>query len=91
MNDQSKQYQQLIAKSWADEDFKNQLLADPVTVLKAEGMELPEGVTVNAVEDSAQSLTLVIPAKPESLSDNDLGDVSGGRVCAGGMCVLTCF
>ncbi len=81
MNEQAKQYQQLIAKSWADDDFKSQLLADPAATLKAEGVELPEGVSVSAVEDTADSFTLVIPAKPESLTDEDLGETSAGICC----------
>ncbi len=78
MNDEAKQYQQLIAKSWVDENFKNHLLADPITTLKAEGIEFPEGISVNVVEDTAQSFTLVIPAKPNTLSDEDLGETSAG-------------
>ncbi len=38
MNDQSNQYQQLIAKCWADEAFKQRLLDNPAETLKAEGM-----------------------------------------------------
>ena len=34
MNDQTQQYQQIIAKCWADEAFKQQLIADPVGTLK---------------------------------------------------------
>ena len=86
MNEQTKQYQQIIAKCWADEDFKSQLMADPAAVLKAEGMALPEGVNGNAVEDTAQSVQFLIPAKPDSLSDEDLDNVTGGNGCA-----WTCF
>ncbi len=90
MNEQAKQYQQLIAKSWADEDFKNQLLADPAATMKAEGIKLPEGVSVNAVEDTAQSFTLVVPAKPDNLSDEDLTDTAGGA-CFASVMTLCCI
>ncbi len=86
MNEQTKQYQQIVAKCWANDDFKSQLMADPAAVLKAEGMVLPEGVNVNAVEDTAQSIHFLIPAKPDSLSDEDLDNVTGGDGCA-----WTCF
>ena len=86
MNEQTKQYQQIVAKCWANDDFKSQLMADPAAVLKAEGMVLPEGVNVNAVEDTAQSIHFLIPAKPDSLSDEDLDNVAGGDGCA-----WTCF
>jgi hypothetical protein len=69
MNRQAQQYQQLIAKCWADEAFKQRLLADPAGTLKAEGIEVPTGVRVRAVEDTAQEVTLVIPERPTDLSD----------------------
>ncbi|GAB1394980.1 hypothetical protein MASR1M60_31440 [Rhodocyclaceae bacterium] len=88
MPDQAKQMQQLIAKCWADEAFKQKLLADPAGTLKAEGMAMPEEVTVRVVENTAQEFTLVIPARPSDLSDEELGGASGG-VCGGvhGLCV----
>ena len=81
MNDQSNQYQQLIAKCWADEDFKQRLLNNPAETLKAEGMELPEGVRVQVVENTSQDFTLVIPARPTDLSDEELGGAHGGSSC----------
>jgi len=83
MNDQSNQYQQLIAKCWADEEFKQRLLDNPAETLKAEGMALPEGVRVQVVENSAQDLTLVIPARPTELSDEELGGVDAGYTAPG--------
>lgn len=52
MNDQTTQYQQLIAKAWVDEGFKQRLLSDPVATMKAAGIDVPAGVTFNAVEDT---------------------------------------
>ncbi|NCC36243.1 MAG: NHLP leader peptide family natural product precursor [Chloroflexia bacterium] len=77
MNDQTKQYQQLIAKCWADEAFKQQLLADPAGTLQAEGMAVPEGVTVRVVENTAQDITLVIPPRPAQLSDEQMSVAAG--------------
>lgn len=78
MTEQAKQVQQLIAKCWADEAFKQKLLADPAAALKAEGIEIPPGVTVRAVENTAQQFTLVIPPKQDELSDEALDGVAGG-------------
>ena len=78
MNDQAKQYQQLIAKCWADDAFKQRLLADPAGTLAAEGMAVPEGVTLRVVEDTAQAVTLVIPARPTELTDEALVGSVGG-------------
>ena len=42
--EQGKKMSQFLAKCWADEGFKQKLLADPAAMLKAQGMELPRPV-----------------------------------------------
>lgn len=69
---------QIIAKCWADEGFKRKLLRDPAATLKAEGMELPAGLSVKAMENTDKVFHLVIPAKPTDLSDEELDKVAGG-------------
>lgn len=83
-NDHTQKLSQLIAKTWADEAFKRQLLADPTAVLKAEGLALPSGLTVKVVENTEQLFHLVLPPKPTELSDDSLDRVSGG-IC---LCTL---
>ena len=79
--EQAKALSQLVAKCWADEAFKQKLLTDPVATLKAEGIELPAGLDVKVFENTDQVFHLVIPAKPNDLSDEDLDKVSGGYFC----------
>ena len=81
--EQGKKMNQIIAKCWADEAFKAKLLADPAATLKAEGAEVPAGLTVKAVENTDQVFHLVIPAKPTDLSDEDLDKVAGGGIPGG--------
>ena len=76
--EQNKQIGQLIAKCWADEAFKAKLLADPMATLTAEGAEVPEGVSIKAVENTDTVFHLVIPAAPSDLSDEDLDNVAAG-------------
>ncbi len=78
MNDQAKQYQQIIAKCWADESFKQHLMADPGGTLKQEGMEVPEGMTIQVVENTCHVFHLVIPKQPTDLSDEDLAGAAAG-------------
>ena len=78
IEEQAKKMNQIIAKCWADEAFKAKLLADPAATLKAEGAEVPAGLTVKAVENTDQVFHLVIPAKPTDLSDEDLDKVAAG-------------
>jgi hypothetical protein len=57
---------QIIEKAWEDPQFKQQLLDDPKGAIKeAFGVDLPEGIELNVVEETPTSYYLVIPAKPE--------------------------
>ena len=74
----------LVQRSMEDEDFRQKLLDDPKGTLEQElETQLPEGVEVRVVEESAQSIYLVLPsASPlgqgEELSDQALEEVAGG-------------
>ncbi len=79
--EQDKRYGQLIAKAWADEEFKARLKADPKAAMAEVGMDLAEGVEIEVVESTLEKIYLVIPPKPEpvgELSDEDLEKVAGG-------------
>ena len=58
------QYQQIIAKAWGNEIFRNKLIRDPVGTLKAEGVELPPGVDVKVVQETDKLMHFVLPAQP---------------------------
>ncbi len=82
VNDQEDPLQRVITRCWDDEAFKARLLADPATTLRAEGVEIPEGVTVNVAVDSKDVRTLVIPLPPTAgLSDAELDQVAGAAWC----------
>ena len=89
--DQSKKMGQLIAKCWSDEGFKKKLLADPAGTLKAQGMDVPAGVTIQALENTDKVFHLVIPAKPTDLTDADLDKVAGGVLASDGVRGLSGF
>jgi hypothetical protein len=79
--EQGKKISQLIARCWADEGFKQNVLADPAATLRAEGLELLAGVSYVVHENTEKVAHLVIPAKPTELSDEDLNHVAGARGC----------
>lgn len=77
--EQGKKMGELISKAWSDEAFKARLLSDTMVVLKENGIAVPQGVTVKAVENTSNVFHLVIPPKPtRELSNVELGKVAGG-------------
>lgn len=85
---QDRKMSQLIAKCWADEDFKMRLLANPAAVLKEYGLEIPPGLQVKIVEDTPQVCHLTLPPKPtaDELSEEELERVAGGFCCGACYC-----
>jgi hypothetical protein len=84
-NARAEMERRLIEKSLQDEDFRQRLLEDPKGAVEQElGTRLPEGVRVQAVEESADTIYLVLPSTPiaaaegAELSDQELESVAGG-------------
>jgi hypothetical protein len=71
---------QIIAKAWADEEFKQRFLADARAVLKEEGVDIPDGIEVRVVENTDKVFHMLLPNKPRAkeLSDDELDRVAGG-------------
>jgi len=72
----------IVARARTDEAFRERLLADATAVLREEGVAVPEGVTVKAVENTRDVEHLVIPSRRahEGLDEAALGAVVGGFV-----------
>jgi hypothetical protein len=74
----------LIQRSLEDEEFRQRLLDDPKGTLEQElGGRFPESIEVRVVEESADTIYLVLPnASPlgegEEISDQELEQVAGG-------------
>jgi hypothetical protein len=60
-----RQWAKIIAMAWLDEDFKKRLIADPMTVLKEHGIDLPKGLTINIVDGKPGEINVTLPPKPE--------------------------
>ena len=74
-----KAYGKVVAKAWGDEDFKAKLLADPMTVLKENGLAIPEDVEFRVVENTDKIVHLILPPEPAGqLSEEELELVNGG-------------
>jgi hypothetical protein len=74
------QWQQLVARAWADDAFKKKLLADPAGVLKEHGLIPPAGKQIKVMENTDKMIHLILPAKPAAaeLSEQELQSVAGG-------------
>ena len=89
----------LIERSLQDDVFRQQLLADPRAIIEREiGTQLPEDVRVVAVEETADTIYLVLPSTSPvgeggELADQTLEAVAGGdagSTSTASLCNLSC-
>jgi hypothetical protein len=89
----------LIERSLQDDVFRQQLLADPKTIMEREiGTQLPEDLRVVAVEETADTIYLVLPSTSPvgaggGLADQELEAVTGGdagSTSTASLCNLSC-
>jgi hypothetical protein len=93
----------LVERSLLDEDFRQRLLDDPKGTMEQElGSAVPEGIEVRVVQESSDTIYLVLPSASSggqggSLSDQDLEAVAGASgipaptydslTCSGVLCL----
>jgi hypothetical protein len=63
MNNQAKIYTELSQKLQSDEDFKNQFVSQPKSILTEMGINIPDSVQVEVHEDTTTVRNFVIPFK----------------------------
>lgn len=68
----------LAAKVQRDADFRKRLLSNPVETLRAEGVQISPDVKVKVVENTADLIHIVLPAKQVALADEALDKVTAG-------------
>ncbi len=73
-----KAYGKLVAKAFEEDDFKAKLLADPKKTFKENGIEMPEKMKVNIVENKYDLVNFVLPMDISELDKDDLQQLSGG-------------
>ena len=54
-------YVDIVAKYYGDPDFKAAVDTDPTTVLKAEGLDVPEGARIKLLFNTDKLLHIVLP------------------------------
>ena len=71
----------LFAACWKDEALKARFMADPKAVLAERGIDVPDGIDVNVVENTDNTVHITMPQAPAGageLSDEELANVAGG-------------
>jgi hypothetical protein len=81
MTKQRTQLAALVAACWKDEALKARFMTDPKAVLAEHGINVPDGINVNVVENSDNTVHITMPMAPAGvgeLSDEELANVAGG-------------
>lgn len=56
----------IVARAWADQQFKQRLIDNPNKVLAEAGMTIPAGMNFVVVENEPRRAYLVLPTRPDS-------------------------
>ena len=86
MTDPRNAMAELFAACWKDEALKARFMSDPKAVLAERGIDTPDNIDVNVVENSDNTVHITMPKAPAEatdLSDEELAGVAGGY-CQGG-------
>ena len=81
MTEQRNKLAALFAACWKDEALKQRCMNDPKTVLAEYGMDVADGIDVNIVENTDNTVHITMPAPPsghQDLSDEELSNAAGG-------------
>jgi hypothetical protein len=90
----SVQFAKVVGRAWRDSIFKARLLNAPAAALAEVGFEVPRGMTVRIVQNTAHTVNLVLPLRPPEgeLAAQDLEKLAAGETPTGvfGTCCMTC-
>lgn len=70
-------------KAWSDTVFKERLIEEPKTVLAEEGIETPNVMSIEVVENTAEKIFLTLPLAPlhNILTDEDIEGLFSSAIC----------
>ncbi len=71
----------LFAACWKDDTLKARFMADPKAVLSERGIKMPEGIDVNVVENSDNTVHITLPVPPDGHAEmtmEELSQAAGG-------------
>jgi hypothetical protein len=73
-------YFKIAARAWSDPAYRARLFTEPAAVLREEGIDLPAGMKIKAVENTSDTAYFILPAPPADgeLPEEWLSKVAGG-------------
>ena len=84
MTEQRNAMAELFAACWKDEALKARFMSDPKAVLAERGIDMPDNMNVNVVENSDNTVHITMPKAPggaAELSDEEVAGAAGGWIC----------
>ena len=81
MTEQRNALAELFAACWKDEALKARFTSDPKAVLSDYGLNVPDGIDVNVVENSDNTVHITMPKTPTGateITDEELIEIAGG-------------
>ena len=81
MTEQRNAMAELFAACWKDEALKARFMSDPKAVLAEHGIDVPDNIDVNVVENSDNTVHITMPKTPGEagdLSDEEMQAAAGG-------------
>ena len=77
-----KAYGKVVAKAWAEPEFKTLLLSDARAALASVGIEFPEDVDVIVRENNETVMNLVLPPQPakDEYTEREIEQISNGAI-----------
>ena len=75
------QWGQVVAQAWSDDSYKQRLLTEPAAVMGERGLAPPAGKQVRVMEDTDDTVHVVLPVRPAQLSDEQLDQAVGAGNC----------
>jgi hypothetical protein len=79
MPENNSELSKIIAEAWRDPAFNAELIANPGATLRAEGIDVPNGMALTVLENTDKQFHLVLPPRfTDEFSGDDLEAVAGG-------------
>lgn len=79
MDDGRNNVAKVVARAWSDESFRKRLHSNPHEALAEAGLKVPAHHKIKVLEDTADTVHVVIPKRPAHLTAEKL---SGSQVHA---------